>query len=450
MASQAPPKPWTYQQNSSESSLASRGMEVSTPPGQEPPSPNQYREMGASTSPVEDRYRTRNRVANTISAQQRADSLQPVSGWSSSAGTSSQVSPRSSYRQEQGLEMRPQSMSKTSARKVQQLTGYESRHEKVFPVQAVQTAQYPQAFNNISSLNGSDSEGSVYSQSRPSIRNEDSYNSAKTQSSERSMSQQRAHTISKLQHNAAPSAEDIIALQQILVEQQQRYDEEIQKEMAAFIPRPLVIHSKKPKRISILSSAPSILKNARDSLEWGINELTSPRPPRTKRHNNTPVKARFSMHSGNTTPEEMPPSPLPKSPRRKKFKNVFGTGEHPLKSPYPFPGKEEDDTITSPSESKFGRRLSGAVKSLSTGRRGSQTKKTVITNKARKADGPDTPTPVKSSFVETMQKGNEQLHDIIEKTKKSVLKSSDEKRREELKKKIHVVGLGDQSPGPYP
>ncbi|KAF8866573.1 hypothetical protein BDZ45DRAFT_276858 [Acephala macrosclerotiorum] len=446
MDSKAPPRSWAYQQNGSESSLASRGMEVSIPPGQAPPSPNQYREMGEPTSPVENRYRTWNRVANTISAQQRAANsspLPPTSGWSSSAGTSSQVSPRSSYRQDQGLEMRPQSMSKTSARKMQQLTGYESGHEKVFPT------QYPQAFNNVQSSNGSDSEGSVYSQSRPSIRNEDSWNSSNTQDSQKSESQQRAHTISKLQHNVAPSGEDIIELQRILVEQQQRYDEEIQKEMAVFIPKPLVIRSKKPKRVSILLSTPSILKNARDSLEWGINELTSPRMPRTKRHNNTPVKARFSMHSGNTTPEEMPPTPPPKSPRRKKFKKVFGTGEHPLKSPFPFSG-EEEDTIASPSESRFSRRVSGAVKSMSIGRRGSQMKKTVITNKARKADGPDTPTPVKSSFIETMHKGNEQLHDVIEKTKKSVLKSSDEKRREELKKKIHVVGLGDQSPGSYP
>ncbi|KUJ22767.1 uncharacterized protein LY89DRAFT_310345 [Mollisia scopiformis] len=210
------------------------------------------------------------------------------------------------------------------------------------------------------------------------------------------------------------------------------------------MPKALAIGSRK-KRLSLLSSKPSILKNARDSFEWGINELTA---PRLKKSEKPQRKARFSMYSGNTTPEEMPPTPPPKSPRRKK--KSFATGEHPLKSPYPFAGKEEDDTIMSPSENRFGSKISGAIKSLSTGgRRGSLTNnnnKIVITNKARKNSGPDTPVVGKSSFVETINRGNEQLQGIIEKTRKSVLRTAEEKRRDELKKKIVVVGIGDQSP----
>ncbi|KAE8447463.1 hypothetical protein EG329_010736 [Mollisiaceae sp. DMI_Dod_QoI] len=404
-----PPKPWLHQQNHSSSSLVSRGMEVGVPPGEEPPSPNQYRESRLSTS--DDRYRTWNRVSNTIAAQQRAASPTPVSGWSQ------------------------------SSKKVQQLTGYDLGNEKAFP------QKYKQSANQVTSSAASDSDGSVYSQPESDINNTDTWNLTSTQidHNQRPGDQQRAHTLSKLQQNVAPSAEDIITLQQILTEQQRRYEEELQKEMRPLVPKPLAIRSKKPKRISILSSAPSMLRNARDSLEWGINELTSPKP---KKHNNTPVKARFSMHSGNTTPEEMPPTPPPKSSRRKKKK--FGAGEHPLRSPYPFPGKEEDDVLPSPSESSFGSKFSGAVRGLSTSRRGSQTKKTVITNRARKADGPDTPLPLKSGFVETIHRGNEQLQEIIEKTKKNVLRTAEERRRDELKKKIVVVGIGDQSPGSYP
>lgn len=157
------------------------------------------------------------------------------------------------------------------------------------------------------------------------------------------------------------------------------------------------------------------------------------------------------MHSRNTTPEEMPPTPPPKSPRRKKERNNFGTGEHPLKSPFPFSGKEEDVVVSPSSESRFRSKISEAFKKSLSTRRGSQTnnKQLVISNKARKGSGPDTPVVAKSSFVETIHKGNEQLQEIIEKTKKSVLRTAEERRRDELKKKIHVVGIGDQSPGDY-
>lgn len=101
-------------------------MEVGIPPGQQPPSPNQYREIGSPTS--NDIYRTWNSVSNTIAAQQRATSPVEASGWSTES--SSQISPRSSYRQDEPLQPRTRSpvspqMRSASSRKVQQLTGHD-------------------------------------------------------------------------------------------------------------------------------------------------------------------------------------------------------------------------------------------------------------------------------------------------------------------------------------
>lgn len=427
------PRPWLHSENNSSVALSGRGREFGIPPGQEPPSPNQYRELVTPTN--DERYRTWNRVANTI-AEQRASSPAATSAWST--GSSSQVSPHSSFHYEQGLQPMPQSSTprlqstNTSSRKIKQLTGFEIGPDKVFP------GKYLQANDKVASTKDSDSEGSVYSQPDTSAQ------SSQVQLPDAKL---RAHTLSRLQQNVAPSAEDIFMLQKILTEQQKRYEEALLHDMGGLMPKPLAIRSKRAKRKSLRLSGPSIWKNARDSFEWGINELTSPKAKKAEKATRT---ARFAMESGDTTPEEMPPTPPPKGPRRKK--KSFVLGDHPLKSPYPFLSKDEDaDVVTSPAEGRFGSKISDAVKSLASGRRSSQTKKIVTSNKTRKNSTPDTPASSKSTFIETirLQKGNGQLQEIIEKTKKTVLRTADEKRRDELKK-IVVVGTGDQSPSSYP
>jgi hypothetical protein len=78
----------------------------------------------------------------------------------------------------------------------------------------------------------------------------------------------------------------------------------------------------------------------------------------------------------------------------------------------------------------------------------------MIPNWARKADGPDTPILPKTGLmvflptveVNVMEKGNE----LVAKAKKSVkIKSGQERRRDDLRKKIVVIGITDQSPGIY-
>jgi hypothetical protein len=94
------------------------------------------------------------------------------------------------------------------------------------------------------------------------------------------------------------------------------------------------------------------------------------------------------------------------------------------------------------------------MRHLSGGSGKSLTKRNVIPNWARKADGPDTPILPKTGFmaflpaveVNVMEKGNE----LVAKAKKSVkIKSGQERRRDDLRKKTVVIGITDQSPGIY-
>jgi hypothetical protein len=204
-------------------------------------------------------------------------------------------------------------------------------------------------------------------------------------------------------------------------------------------PKPLALRPKnKTKHLSLVIK-PGLLQNARDSLEWGINEVTS--ITKTK-HYNTPVTPIFEED----LPRRAPPLLRPRD-------KLFGTGNHPLKSPFPF-DPPEDVPETGPGENKFTRRLSGAIKQLSGG---SPTlpKRTVISNSARRLSGPDTPMPNKTGFMAflpfvemIMQRGGVHLQEAVAKAKKKVrFKNSNERKRQRLKKSIVVVGISDQSPG---
>lgn len=213
----------------------------------------------------------------------------------------------------------------------------------------------------------------------------------------------------------------------------------------------------KPKHITVARDRkPSLLRAARGSLEWGLYSPKISSSPSKSKHPTTPVSPMFTMESDHLT---LPP--LPEPPKSGSRRKRFGTGvKHPLKSPFPFHARggaveeadEEADSMPSPSTTRtFKRRVSSTIKHLSPTSPSSKSrpsppssKKYVITNGARRADGPATPMPPKHGFMEGVMRGKE----VLEKVGKSVIgPSKDEKRRESLKKRIVVVGITDQSPG---
>ncbi|TGO58577.1 hypothetical protein BCON_0053g00120 [Botryotinia convoluta] len=137
----------------------------------------------------------------------------------------------------------------------------------------------------------------------------------------------------------------------------------------------------------------------------------------------------------------------------KPRKRDFSSGQHPLKSPFPFlsTNKLPDSPKATGPTGSLGEKLSGALKRLSGSAKMSPTEgNEIISNASRSATGPDTPMPKKSGFMgikgapDVIQKGNEHFHEVVEKVKLKVNKK--ERRRRELKKQILVVGIMDQTP----
>ena len=165
-------------------------------------------------------------------------------------------------------------------------------------------------------------------------------------------------------------------------------------------------------------------------------------------------KYHTNLHSPTGLPYDGMPvhSRIPCPPaNRLRHKRRFGTVTHPMKSPFSFTG--EKDTEGGESEQRFKKKISGAMRRLS-GLKNPPENKTVIPNKEREAGGTDPPvSPAFKAFFpsqEAIQKGNDHLQGTVDKAKKSLkIKTDDEKRREELKKQIVVVGIIDQSPGNY-
>lgn len=100
------------------------------------------------------------------------------------------------------------------------------------------------------------------------------------------------------------------------------------------------------------------------------------------------------------------------------------------------------------------RRIQGAVKRISSSKTAPAQTSTIIPNAERKIDGPDTPVVKRSEpfmnidIYGTAHHSNEHFQEVYERAKKSLrMKSSEDKRRESLKKKIVVIGITDQSPG---
>ena len=214
-------------------------------------------------------------------------------------------------------------------------------------------------------------------------------------------------------------------------------------DLAALVPRPLAIRTKPKKPLQNPEEKLSFFASARDSLTWGIDALTS---PKTKHFNSAASQA---PEEDNVSPKDTGMLPPPLKTKRKKF----GSGNHPLKSPFPF-GLAYENSDPGESGQKFTKRFSGAMRRVSGASKFSPTKKTVIPNSQRAHDGPDTPLPLKSlglvAFIQddVIGKGNVHFQEVMAKAKQSLtIKTTDEKRREGLKKKIVVIGITDQSPG---
>jgi hypothetical protein len=186
------------------------------------------------------------------------------------------------------------------------------------------------------------------------------------------------------------------------------------------VPQPLAIRSK-----------PSVDAENRKL----VRHYTAPASPIGRPYDGMPV--------GTRTPG--PPMPRPRT------KRSFGSGKHLLKSPFPLTSSQKDSE-SGEGEQRFRKKFSGAMKRWSGGRR-SPVKQTVISPLERKAEEYDTSMPsnfgLKSLIPsEMIQKGNDHLQDAVDKARKGLkIKTADEKRREDIKKQIVVVGVMDQSPG---
>jgi hypothetical protein len=157
---------------------------------------------------------------------------------------------------------------------------------------------------------------------------------------------------------------------------------------------------------------------------------------------------------GHSAPSKKVATTQTPSPLIPRHKENFSASKHSLKSPFPSPWGKKNSERTKDEDSPGGL-FSGVMR-----RRGTESppiKKTNIQKSAKALDSPDTPTPSKLGFVclitladvtETIQTGNEHLREAVSKAKhKLAIKTTSERRRDNRKKKIVVIGLTDQSPG---
>ncbi|PBP22676.1 hypothetical protein BUE80_DR006581 [Diplocarpon rosae] len=412
----------------------------------------------------------------------------------------------------------------TSSHKIFQLTGFDPRFERAFPIEHQQIPTPPQSpIRRVSSS----SSGSVYSQAEVGFqpdqtRPHESSSSSLAQPFKdegerlpssiynisdhgfRSLNASRDITLTPEQEDrrrptfptgASTHSTEVLALPEILAQENLRYSNG-EKGVAGGVheyshplhergttthipksPNPLALPLKSnlktkgkeranPQGIAVAGPKKTsfFFRSARDSLEWGIYDLSTKGDPSDGKPSTTPVSPMFTMASDHLT---LSP-PLGSFPSPHTTKRIFGSGRHPLKSPFPFsrshseasgcggnmaPAEAGDEeaaaTVPSPSTSRgFTRRLSNTVKQLSPT---SPTRKNrtppsssetaVSTNGERRAAGPATPTTPKNGFMES----------VVGIVKKSVVGvSKEEKRRESLRKRIVVVGITDQSSGMLP
>lgn len=280
-----------------------------------------------------------------------------------------------------------------------------------------------------------------------------------------------------LVHTPEPDLEEMTTLRELLEEEQwkaesgttdlytQYHREFTESELDTPVPKPLVLRNKKPSLPKVKPpKRTSLLTQVKENFSTGINEITSPTKskhfvvpswqaisPSKSKHPNTPTTphTRFTLDDDEESPDA---GPSPLTPIKTK-RRIFGSGKHPLKSPFPFSNfvessdsedaeTESSNMNTKPEGKRFSKRLSGAMRRVSGSPRNPPIRSTsMIINNQRAASGPDTPLPTKPGF-------NDHIQGVYETAKKTLnIRTTEEKNREELKKKIVVIGVTDQSPG---
>lgn len=453
-----PYQPYIHQKNHASSALASRGMEIAIPPGQLPPRPSSIRYASRELPPIpKHRHHDLNRQFRSRSAPgpldgqpltaslsqgvDREDVWRPILGSKAYSAPSQQLPP-------------PPTMTKSSE-KIPQLMGFDPRFEKGIP----KGHQQQQA-------NNSESSGSAYSQPEGGIEQnkvvgtnnraagpsnpmlEDSVEFY-LQSSTYTTSEQGQTTnqpVQSLRHKDRPTArkgkqkEDIIPVAQVGQETEQLTtlhellaQERLQHSPASndihspsLAPKPLALRSKKKPQPLTVEKRVSWLEKARDSFDWGVEQIT---PTRRNKQFTPPF-----------SPINEGPGEIKMEPKIKR--NRFGNAKYPLKSPYPFREMREVED-KSPTELKSPGRFSRAIHHYSRSDKSAPTERTVISHAARKPNGPSIPTPVKSAFMN--------FHGVVRRVRVKAgglgKEEREDIRREKLKKKIQVIGLGDQTPG---
>lgn len=503
-------KPWLHQQNHSSASPTARGMEMDVPPGKFSPRPASHQHIKRLPPPTKDvpsnQYWNENtKTWETPIHQEMTASRHILSSVTTLPPTLTRT-PRISRRYSRGGPRASVPPLTPSSHMILQLSESESesRREMTFPEkyqrndeQALSPApsSYSESLYDheaVTSLNLENEAG--FSSSRQSIEHENYRDIVQEEESRWSsgdslpnpeslgrgilrpfykVSGQMVDAISSVtsfRHKERPTKahskkleqNKITTIRDLLAEVRGRHDErrswsfensvKIQckdglREAASsnLLPEPLVLRPKRQTKMLALNTSNNRLRNTCDPVEQDIDEMLSSMHE-TKLYN-TPITPVFD--EGNTSTKTVPP-PLTIKHR------IFGTGNHPLKSPFPFRhGPDIPETIkeTGSNERSFNKRITGATKHLSLSPTYSQ--RGVISNGARRPSGPDTPLPGKSPFkaffpsVETtMQKGGVHIQEAATKVKKTIhFKNSVVRKRESLKKSIVYVGICDQSPG---
>lgn len=470
-----------HMQSPSSSSLSDRRMEVAIPRGtRQPRSSLQYEVEELLPAPLKivkktQPQKTQNERARSweapLTQEATTGSLRMLAHIDTEVGsTHSQPNLKKSSREAP----KTHAMTKSS-HKILQLTGFDPRFEKTLPLEHQQTSE-PRPVSPVPSTGSA----SIYSQPGKPY----DYTQEKSHWSDGSSSPAGSHTdilqtfsdhiagaftsVSSLRYRDRPAKarrpvsnpdprqvveedqNEVTTLKEILAQgkaqEEARFSYAVEDDIGSNFrheardpsmePAPLNLPPrKKTKPVSLNLNKSSLLQNARESFEWGMYELTS---PKTK-HFNTPITPLFD--EGNLLKQDIP------SPVDVKRKKTFGTGKHPLKSPFPFRQiKEAEEESPTESESVF----SKVKRTLSI----SPTEQRSSSFGARKPEGSEGPA-LKSAFktlipaVEaTLHKGNVRFQETVGKAKKSVQgKSAEEKKRESLKKSIVVVGISDQNPG---
>ncbi|PMD51888.1 uncharacterized protein K444DRAFT_621014 [Hyaloscypha bicolor E] len=498
-------KPWLHQQNHSSFSLIERGMEVAVPPARVSPRPSHHYANEAPPRPSSHQY-TKPLPSIPLNIPLNQYWNQITMSWETPIH-SEMTSSRRLTSIDTKLQTRITRTPRTSRRYSREgSTGFDPRFEMVCPEEYQQINQprvdspAPSSYSEsiydlynpsetslgVDKGDHSDYSGRIYNpqESYTAVVEEEESRWSSGDSSLipdhadkgglkpfYKLSEHMADAISSvtsLRHRDYPtkaqskqiSQHEIITLRGLLAEERTRHNkritnyesnlenhyphEQTDADILGPTPRPLVLRPKRKTQRLALDTNSDPLRNAHDPLERDIDDMISSLN-QTKLYNTSTT---LLFDEGNHFQKKAPP---PLKPRKK----LFGTGNHPLKSPFPFRQAPDVPDIvpeTGPSERTFGRKLSGAMKHLSLSP--ISPKRSVISNSARRPSGPDTPMPNKSPFkgffpsVEsTMQKGGVNIQEAVSKAKTVHFKTPEERKRASLKKSIVYVGISDQGPG---